>query len=153
MRALDNKTKKELFDILINKYKIKCEETKNEQIFMDENKIYYYKDTPIAFIKKDKVYPTLLLITKYDNDLNYIIVNNGAKDSILNGADVFRPGIVEFSEFKKGDIVIIASEDQKILAIGEALYDYNELNDMKKGKVAENIHYYGDNIFRYIKRL
>jgi len=81
--------------------------------------------------------------------MNYIKVNIGAKEKILNGADVFRPGIVEFSDFKKDEIILIISEDNKLLAIGRALYDSNDAIKIEKGKIIENIHYYGDKIIKY----
>jgi len=150
MKSLDKKSRKNLIEILKNDYKIECEKLKNENIFLDEeNNIYIYNNIPIAFIKDNKIYPTIFLINECETNMNYIKVNIGAKEKILNGADVFRPGIVEFSDFKKDEIILIISEDNKLLAIGRALYDSNDAIKIEKGKIIENIHYYGDKIIKY----
>jgi len=150
MKSLDKKSRKNLIEILKNDYKIECEKLKNENIFLDEeNNIYIYNNIPIAFIKDNKIYPTIFLINECETNMNYIKVNIGAKEKILNGADVFRPGIVEFSDFKKDEIILIISEDNKLLAIGRALYDNNDAIKIEKGKIIENIHYYGDKIIKY----
>jgi len=150
MKSLDKKSRKNLIEILKNNYKIECEKLKNENIFLDEeNNIYIYNNIPIAFIKDNKIYPTIFLINECETNMNYIKVNIGAKEKILNGADVFRPGIVEFSDFKKDEIILIISEDNKLLAIGRALYDSNDAIKIEKGKIIENIHYYGDKIIKY----
>jgi Predicted RNA-binding protein (contains PUA domain) len=150
MKSLDKKSRKNLIEILKNDYEIECKKLKNENIFLDEeNNIYIHNNIPIAFIKDNKIYPTIFLINEYETNINYIKVNIGAKEKILNGADVFRPGIVEFSDFKKDEIILIISEDNKLLAIGRALYDSNDAIKIEKGKIIENIHYYGDKIIKY----
>ncbi|MGC9079720.1 MAG: DUF1947 domain-containing protein [Nanopusillaceae archaeon] len=150
MIALDKKKKKELINILENKYKIDCNQIKNEDIFLDEkNNLYLYKGMPIAFVKNDEIYPTIFLINDFGTDMNYIKVNKGAAEKILNGADVFRPGIIEFSDFKKDEVVLIISEDDKLLGIGKALIDKEEAVKLEKGKIIENIHYFGDKITKY----
>jgi PUA domain protein len=150
MIPLDNKRKKELIEKLKNNYKIECDELKKENIFFDEkNNLYIYDKTPIAFLKDNEIYPTIFLINKYGTDMNYIKVNMGAKDKVLNGADIFRPGIIEFSDFKSGETILIISEDNKLLAIGKALYDSEEAKKMEKGNIVENIHYFGDKITKY----
>jgi PUA domain protein len=150
MKSLDKKSRKNLIELLKTNYKIECEKLKNENIFLDEeNNIYIYNNIPIAFIRDNNIYPTIFLINECETNMNYIKVNIGAKEKILNGADVFRPGIIEFSDFKKDEIILIISEDNKLLAIGRALYDSNDAIKMEKGKIVENIHYYGDKITKY----
>ncbi len=148
MIALSNKEKKKLFEILTSKYKIELDHLiKKENIFYDEkNNVYILNDEIIAFEKNREIYPTIFLISKYKNEIPYIIVNLGAKDKILNGADVFRPGIIEMSDFKKGDLLLIVSEDEKLLGIGIAVVDKSEAEKMEKGKIVETIHWFGDKI-------
>ena len=155
MKSLDKKSRKDLIEVLKNNYKIECEKLKNENVFLDEeNNIYIYNNIPIAFIKDKKIYPTIFLINECETNMNYIKVNIGAKEKILNGADVFRPGIIEFSDFKKDEIILIISEDNKLLAIGRVLYDINDAIKMEKGKIVENIHYYGDSITKcYLNKI
>lgn len=145
MRNLTNKETRNLLKILREEYKINIDKLENLK-YDEKNKIYYLYNTPIAF-ERDKIYPTVFLLNKYESDMKYVKVNLGAKEKILNGADIFRPGIIEMSnDIRKGDIILIISEDNLLLGIGRALYDYEEIIKMEKGKVIENIHYYGDKI-------
>ena len=67
---------------------------------------------------------------------------------IANGADVMRPGIKEFDNFKKNQIIIIVDEThQKPLAIGEALVSSEEMKSLDSGKVIKNLHHVGDKIW------
>ena len=156
MRPLSNKEKKMLQEILEKEYSIqfRTKLKKENIIFDDENRVYILDQKPIAFIYNGKIYPTLLLILDHDFNIPYVIVDKGAKEKILNGADVFRPGITEIDkDVKKDKAVIIISEDRKLLALGLSLYDYEDLQKMTKGKVIKNLHYYGDKIFKLYKKL
>jgi len=155
MRPLSNKEKRELINKLEEILKIRLDDLKKENILYDEEKrIYIANKTPIAFIYENKIYPTIFLIVNREIDLPYVIVDDGAKEKILNGADVFRPGIVEFSEdIKKDQLTLILSIDNKLLGIGISLMDYNEIKNSNKGKVIKNIHYFGDKITKIYKDL
>jgi len=155
MKFLSNKEKRNLINRLESILKVELNELKKEEIIYDEKfKVYISNKLPIAFEKNDELYPTIFLIAEKDVEIPHIIVNDGAKERILNGADVFRPGIIEFSEnIKKGDIVLILSKDNEILGIGISLMDYNEIKNIEKGKVIENVHYFGDKITEIYKSL
>ena len=77
------------------------------------------------------------------------IYDSGYSD-IVSGADVMRPGIVEFDEnIKKGDVVIVKEEGYgKPIAIGKALWDGEEFKTKEKGKCVKNLHYIGDKIWK-----
>jgi len=155
MRLLSNKEKRELINRLEESLKISLDSLKKEQISYDEEmKVYISNKVPIAFLYEDKIYPTIFLILKTEIELPYVVVDDGAKERILNGADVFRPGIIEFSEdIKKGQSVLIISKDNKLLGIGISLMDYEEIKNINKGKVIKNIHYFGDKITELYKEL
>lgn len=122
---------------------------KKKDLIKDEDNIIYLDKKPLCFIYEDKIIPTLHIISSFDVNMKYVKVNKGAIEKILNGADVFRPGIIELSnDIKKGDIVVILSEDDYLLAIGISEYDYEEIIKMEKGKIIKNIHYINDKIFR-----
>jgi len=153
MRFISNKEKRELINRLERLLKVKLDDIKKENILYDEEKgIYIANKIPIAFLHENNIYPTIFLIVNRDVSLPYVTVDNGAKEKILNGADVFRPGIIEFSEdIKKGDIVMILSNDGKLLGIGISLMDYEEIKNSNKGRVIKNLHYFGDRITELYK--
>jgi len=155
MRFVSNKERREIINKLENILKTSLDDVKKEDILYDEEKgIYIANRVPIAFIYENNIYPTIFLIVNRNIDLPYVVVDNGAKEKILNGADVFRPGIIEFSEdIKKGDIVMILSSDGKLLGIGISLMDYEEIKNSNKGKVIKNLHYFGDKITELYKNL
>ena len=74
-----------------------------------------------------------------------IMVDMGAVKFMCNGANVMRPGIRSFEEFEKGQIVCIIEESQKkFLAVGRALISSQEMSQISKGIVIENLHYVSD---------
>ncbi|NDB87534.1 MAG: RNA-binding protein [Thaumarchaeota archaeon] len=74
-----------------------------------------------------------------------VMVDMGAVKFMCNGANVMRPGIRSFGEFEKGQIVCIIEESQKkSLAVGRALVSSQEMAQMSKGIVIENLHYISD---------
>ena len=74
-----------------------------------------------------------------------IIVDMGAVKFMCNGANVMRPGIRSFGDFEKGQIVCIQEESQKkSLAVGRTLVSSEEMKQMDKGIVIENLHYISD---------
>lgn len=146
MKMLSNKEKKILIEELKKILKIDLDYLKKEDIFFyEDKKIYLCKKIPIAFVYENKIFPTIFLIANLDTQLPYVIVDNGAREKILNGADVFRPGILEFDEnIKKDDIVLILSMKKELLGIGTSLMDSDEIKKSNKGRVLKNINYYGD---------
>lgn len=83
-----------------------------------------------------------------------VTVDMGAVKFMCNGANVMRPGIKSFSEFKKDQIVCVVEESQKkFLAVGKALVSSDELQTMTKGAVIENQHYVSDKYWEIRKSL
>lgn len=100
------------------------------------------------------VYPTLLAPYRLGLNLVTVIVDMGAVPHILNGADVMVPGIVEFGEFKLGDIVYVADiEKRRVFAVGRAVISSEELRRVRKGKAIRTLHYAGDKIWKLITNL
>ena len=157
MIPLSNKEKRKLFVDMLNLYSIDLRNMfKKEQIFkLEKEKVLVAGNKPIVFYKDNIPYPTLqLLVLVEDFDIPYVIVDEGAKPHILNGADIFRPGVVEYDEkVTKDKAVIVVSEDKKLLCIGKSLYNGSELKNISKGKIILNLHYYGDKIFDLEKQL
>jgi PUA domain protein len=78
----------------------------------------------------------------------------GAVKFVCNGAKVLRPGIVEFGNFKRGDIVTVQDQTHgKVLAVGIALEDAEVAKAMQKGYVVDNLHYISDKIWEAAKEI
>ena len=84
-----------------------------------------------------------------------IVVNMGAVPYVCNGADVMAPGVVRIEgDFKKDDFLLIIDERYgKSLGIGTSLFDSQTMKGLKQGKVAKNIHYVGDKLWNFIKKM
>ncbi|MCS7116133.1 MAG: PUA domain-containing protein [Nitrososphaerota archaeon] len=84
-----------------------------------------------------------------------VVVDQGAIPFVCNGADVMRPGIIEFvGDFKKDDIIVVREvKYQKNIAIGLALYSLGDAKAMSKGAIVKNLHYVGDKVWEAYKKL
>lgn len=109
---------------------------------------------PSFIIDDDVLYPTLLNPDVL-SCLPTITVDAGAVPFICNGADLMAPGITEFTEpFEEGDILVINEErHNKPLAIGQSLLPSHKLGSITSGKVALNLHYVSDPLWRFLHNL
>ena len=83
-----------------------------------------------------------------------VTVDMGAVKFMCNGANVMRPGIRNFTEFEKDQLVCIVEESQKkFLAVGRSLVSSKEMEPMSKGIVIENLHYISDKYWEIKKSL
>ena len=66
-----------------------------------------------------------------------------------------RPGIKTISgDFPLNSIVVISEEEHnQNLAVGKSLHSSDELLDLSKGMVVQNLHFVGDNIWNSCKDL
>jgi PUA domain protein len=104
---------------------------------------------------KDGYIPVLTLLLNKKISLKKIVVDMGAIRFVTNGADVMRPGITKIDpKIRKGEIVEIVDETHdRSLAIGKTLYEGNEMESMKLGKVIKNLHTVNksDDIWKFAK--
>jgi PUA domain protein len=83
-----------------------------------------------------------------------VTVDMGAVKFVCNGAKVMRPGITNFSPFKKGDIVMIKDQTHgKVIGVGVALENSEAAKAMAKGYVIENLHYISDKMWEAYKEI
>ncbi len=84
-----------------------------------------------------------------------VIVDMGAVQHIVNGADVMRPGIVSFeARFSKDDLVVVRDvKNRKPLAICRALMSSDEAAGLSRGKILVNLHHVGDKYWRLSRKL
>jgi len=115
-------------------------------------KIYFINHKPLLALQKNILLPTLLF-QKALQLLPKIVVNMGAVPHICNGADVMAPGVVRIEkDYKPNDYVLINDErHNKPLAIALALTDSETARSLKHGKLAQNLHYVGDNLWNQLK--
>jgi len=118
---------------------------------LNDSLIVMIDDFP-AFITDScfsRLIPTLFLIRKLGHEgFKNLEVDEGAVHHILNGADVMIPGIVEYGEFKEGDLVVVISPKKAALSVGKALLNSSELKERGKGKAVKTLHYAGDKFWR-----
>jgi PUA domain protein len=115
------------------------------QILIDDSlKILRINDEYIPFLSEIK------LLERFPN----VVVDMGAVKFMCNGANVMRPGIKNYSDFSKDDIICVVEESQhKFLAVGKALVNSSEMKEMSKGEVIKNLHYISDRYWEISKIL
>lgn len=105
-------------------------------------------------LKVDDEYIPFLSETEILEKFPHVMVDMGAVRFMCKGANVMRPGIKNFTEFQKGDIVCIIEESQhKFLAIGKSIVDSTEMDGMEKGEVLKNLHYISDKFWEIGKTI
>ncbi|MDH5374806.1 MAG: DUF1947 domain-containing protein [Candidatus Bathyarchaeota archaeon] len=125
-----------------------------ELIETDFARIFLVNGKPLLVRMKEKILPTLAFNEIFALTPK-VVVDMGAVPHVCNGANVMAPGIVRFEgEFKKGDFVFVVDEKHgKAIAIGEAGYDVDTAKKATQGVVVKNIHFVGDKLWNFIKKL
>ncbi|MEM0378877.1 MAG: DUF1947 domain-containing protein [Thermosphaera sp.] len=126
------------------------------EYYQDENGERILVNGEAAFFKLgDKWIPHLRFVLKNLDALSLprILVDKGAMQALLRGADLMAPGIKAIEgAFREGDIVVICElESRKPFAIGRALAPSDPITkgELRRGKVVENIHYFNDEFWRH----
>ncbi|RLI01543.1 hypothetical protein DRO30_03985 [Candidatus Bathyarchaeota archaeon] len=125
---------------------------------IEEEDIVLYKISKLLICERGRVlFPTLH--EEYNQEiltlLPSLIVDMGAVPHIAKGADVMRPGIRKFEgKFRRGDLVAVRDEKNlKAIALALTLEDLEKCREMKRGKVAENIHHVNDRIWKLVQKI
>ncbi|MFX1563248.1 MAG: DUF1947 domain-containing protein [Promethearchaeota archaeon] len=141
------KLKADLKQIFKTKVDMELVETDFAEIFIINSK-------PLLVRSEQKILPTLVFNEVFAL-MSKVVVDMGAVPYVCEGANVMAPGIVRFEgEFKKGDFVFVVDEKHgKTIAIGEAAYDVDDARKVTKGVVIKNIHFVGDKLWNFIKKL
>ena len=132
---------------------------KGEELYIVSDKSYpdmIIKDRKAILFKdeKDEWIPSLYLITNNKNAyevLPKVAVNDGAVKFILNGANIMRPGIVDWTDFSKDDVVLVLNKNKGILAVGSAVISSEDMRSLSRGVVVNNLHHVNDNIFKFTR--
>jgi len=126
-----------------------------EVIQTDAGDILYAINNVLKLWKsKDGYIPVLTLLLNRQVDLKKIVVDKGAIRFVTNAADVMRPGITHIDpSIKKNDIVVIVDENHdRALAIGKAMFNADQMQEIKTGKVVKNLHTIQDNVWKFEKQ-
>lgn len=96
-----------------------------------------------------KYYLSVLGVMKFKPEKGRVVVDSGATNFILNGADVMKPGIVEADEeINEGDFCYVVVEEKYTpLAVGIALCKGTEMVG-GKGKAVKNVHHINDRLWK-----
>jgi len=152
---------KELQDDILNHYDEKFvaqifpKKARIEVIQTDAGDTLYAVNNVLKLWKSKEGYiPVLTLLLNRQVDLKKIVVDKGAIRYVANGADIMRPGITHIEpSIKKGDIVVIVDENHdRALAIGKAMFNADQMQETKTGKVVKNLHTIQDNVWKFEKQ-
>jgi len=149
IKTLSKSEIKELQEEIKTAYDVDILDKKDFVQINPDNKFVYVNKELSFFYVEDRIVPTLKLILK-NNFLKEITVDMGAVKFMASGADVMRPGIVEIEDgINAEDFVVIQDvNNKKPLAIGQTLYNSEEMRSLTTGKVIKNIHHVGDEIWK-----
>jgi PUA domain protein len=151
-RRLKDKEVKHLLRELITTYPSAevLESASNfDELIVSEGAVYFVDDAP-SIIRTEKGLLPSLKFDKVIGSLPRIIIDMGAVARVANGADIMRPGVKDLQgDFGKGKLVVIVDEKYgKPIALGITEVNSEEMRAMSKGKVIENVHYVGDELWR-----
>ncbi len=123
---------------------------------MDDLKLILIEREPLILEHDKRYFLTVKGALKLKEiNKNFVVVDRGAIPHIINGADIMRPGVVDYDKnIKKGDFVIVVDENhKKPIAIGISLWSAEEFDKNERGKCVKNIHYVGDKIWKLGEQL
>jgi len=144
---LSQKLKVDAEQLLGSKPRIELAETQVAEIFIINAKTLFarFEGAFLPTLVSNGVFP---LLPK-------IVVDMGAVSHICSGADLMAPGVVRIDgDFNTDDLLLIVDERHgKPLAIGVALIDSSAMRKVKHGKVAKNIHYVGDGLWKMLREI
>ena len=135
----------EILKDISTRWKLELPKTKNLKVHNIVDDAQLITGEGFKALKVGDEYLPFLSETEILEKFPNVMVDMGAVRFMCKGANVMRPGIKNFSEFNKGDIVCIIEESQhKFLAIGKSIVSSSEMETMEKGEVLKNLHYISD---------
>lgn len=143
-----------LLKTVSEKWGIEIPKIKNLKVHQISNEAQIITGKGIKILKVDEDYIPFLSETEVLEKFPNVTVDMGAVRFMCKGANLMRPGIKSFTDFKKEDLVCIVEESQhKFLAIGKAVADSSEIEEMEKGEVLKNMHYISDKFWEIGKTI
>ena len=143
-----------LLKTVSEKWGIEIPKIKNLKVHQISNEAQIITGKGIKILKVEEDYIPFLSETEVLEKFPNVTVDMGAVRFMCKGANLMRPGIKSFTDFKKEDLVCIVEESQhKFLAIGKAVADSTEVENMEKGEVLKNMHYISDKFWEIGKTI
>ena len=143
-----------LLKTVSEKWEIEIPKIKNLKVHQISNEVQIITGKGIKILKVDEDYIPFLSEIETLEKFPNVTVDMGAVRFMCKGANLMRPGIKSFTDFEKEALVCIVEESQhKFLAIGKAIVDSSELENMEKGEVLKNIHYVSDKFWEIGKTI
>ena len=144
----------QIIKLVSDQWKRELPKIKNLKVHFIDNNSQLMVGDGIIILKIDDDYLQFLnkndILEKFPN----VMVDMGAVKFMCNGANVMRPGIKKYTEFVKGDIICVIEESQhKFLAVGKAITDSSELENISKGEIIKNLHYISDKYWEIAKTI
>ena len=144
----------QIIKLVSDQWKRELPKIKNLKVHFIDNNSQLMVGDGIIILKIDDDYLPFLnqsnILEKFPN----VMVDMGAVKFMCNGANVMRPGIKKYTEFVKGDIICVIEESQhKFLAVGKAITDSSELENISKGEIIKNLHYISDKHWEIAKTI
>ena len=144
----------ELLGTISRKWNRDMPKIKNVKVYEISDDAQIISSKEFKILKIGDEYIPFLTEIKLLEKFPYVTVDMGAVKFMCNGANVMRPGIKEFSDFKEEEVVCVVEESQhKFLAVGKSLVSSEELKTMEKGEVIKSMHYVSDKYWETGKTL
>ena len=148
---LSKKEKKNFVEKIKEKYELSLDTNRIEYMEKDGVKAYLVNGEAAFIVINNELIPHLKwLVKKGHCFLPKIIVDIGAVKPVSRGANIMAPGIRGVKNvFNENTFVVVIDEKHGApLAIVKSLYKSKEIEKMRKGVVANNIHHIGDKYWK-----
>jgi PUA domain protein len=126
-------------------WKVELPKIKNLKFHYLDDDVIIISGIGLKAIKSGDSYLPFLTDTEILKKFPNVMVDMGAVKFMCKGANVMRPGITNYTQFEKDDVVCIIEESQhKFLAVGKSLVPSTDMDSMSKGEIVKNMHYISD---------
>jgi PUA domain protein len=143
-----------LLKIISEKWGMEFPKIKNFKVHQITEDAQIIVGNGVKILKNNDEYLPFLSEINLLEKFPHVMVDMGAVKFLCKGANVMRPGIKNYNEFKKGEIICIIEESQrKFIAIGKSLVSSSDLEKMERGEVVKNLHFISDKFWEIGKMI
>ena len=134
-KEISKKMAKKLIKEISNQYPDIVQHIAKEisfHILYNEIELFASQDDYLFFRYDNLLVPTLQLLRRLsikEISIPVVRVDLGAVKYLINGADVFRPGITDYQSFKQNNVLIVLNPQDSVLCVGLALLDSDKMTE------------------------